>query len=312
MVPAGIIAGMAAPRIVTLLPGATDTVCALGLAGAVVGRSHSCDDERVSGAAVLTRAQLDTNLSSAEIDSAVKKLHRHALSVYEVDRRKLNDLKPDVIITQIQCDVCAVTEQQVRDALFQESGHRTEIVSMSASNLEGVLEDIGRIAEAIGAAEAGRELLERSSSRLERVRSQAGQSDQPSLFCMEWIDPLMSCGSWSPEIIELAGARPVLAVAGRHTPFVEWKDLAEADPDILVVVPCGYGLDKTLGEMRGLPGRAEWDGLRAVAEGRVFVMDGARLFNRPGPLLIDTAEALGAIISAKTGSGDGLWLRWAG
>jgi iron complex transport system substrate-binding protein len=218
------------------------------------------------------------------------------LSVYEVDAEALKTLAPDVILTQDQCVVCAVSLADVEQAVESWTECRAHVVSLSPHTLEDIYRDNQRIADALHAPEAGRELNARLRDRLAQIAADVAGRARPKLAFIEWIDPLMSCGHWMPELIALAGGESAFGEAGGPSPWISLGQLAEADPDAILVAPCGYGLAKTLAEMALLDRDPMWLQLRAVHDGRVFVSDGNAYFNRPGPRLVESAEIVAEIL----------------
>ncbi|HJZ90936.1 MAG TPA: cobalamin-binding protein [Gemmataceae bacterium] len=280
-------------RILSLLASATEIVAALGLEDRLVGRSHECDfPESVLRLPVCTRPKFDISGSSADIDRRVKDSLQTDSSVYAVDARLLGELRPDVIITQAQCEVCAVSFKDV-EAAVAGMVSRPQVVSLNPNALADVWEDVRAVAAACDVRDRGEDLARTLQSRIRAVsdRSRA-LPDRPTVACIEWIDPLMAAGNWVPELVELAGATNLFGAAGRHSPWMTWDDLVRRDPDVIVVMPCGFDLLRTKAELRALTARAEWRMLKAVQNGRTWAADGNAYFNRPGPRLIEALEML--------------------
>jgi iron complex transport system substrate-binding protein len=288
-------------RIVSLLPSSTEIVCALGLEAQLVGRSHECDHPpSVVELPVCSSPRLDPRASSREIDRNVKTLVSRGLSVYEVDADRLRALAPDVILTQEQCEVCAVTPRDLEEALATWLGSRPRVVSLEPATLGDVFADMLRVAGALGADEQGRRLVAELSLRISEIGEQTGdQSPRPRVACLEWIDPLMADGNWMPELVHLAGGTPTLGATGIHSPWTTLEALAEADPDVIVVLPCGFDLARTRSEIGPLAGSPDFRRLRAVSTGRVALADGHQYFNRPGPRLVESLEILAEILHAE-------------
>ena len=285
------------PRIISLIASATETVAALGLEGQLVGRSHECDWPpsvthlpRVSAPAFMTTG------SSRAIDLAVKERLAKALSIYEVDAAKLRELEPDVIITQTQCEVCAVTTGDVQRAVCDWTGRDVTIVALEPNRLGDVWDDIRRVAQACGVPERGEQLVASLRRRVLEIGVRAGPLERPTVANIEWIEPLMSAGNWLPELVEVAGGVSVFGEAGRHSPWLEWNDLVAKDPGVIVISPCGFGITRTMEEVGLLRAKREWDSLKAVRDGRVFVADGNAYFHRPGPRLVESLEILAEIL----------------
>ncbi len=286
------------PRIVTLLPSATEIVCALGFENQLVGRSHECDFPRsVVGLPALTEPKFNPEGTSAEIDERVKKIVGDALSVYRVDVAKLRELRPDVIVTQSQCEVCAVSERDVEAAVAEWLGARPKIVSLAPYSLDDIFTDMQRVADALDAHARGIELVERLRGRLTKIADQArGASERPSVATIEWIDPLMAGGNWMPTLVEMAGGVNLFGVAAQHSPWMKFDELAAKDPDVILISPCGFSMDRAALDLPALTNRAEWKELNAVRARRVFMADGKQYFNRPGPRIAESLEILAEII----------------
>jgi iron complex transport system substrate-binding protein len=285
-------------RIVSLLPSSTEIVCALGLGPRLVGRSHECDHPPfVRELPPCTEAKLDPAAPGAEIDRRVKQLVRDGLSIYRVDAERLRRLRPDVILTQEQCRVCAATPRDLEEALADWLGARPLVLSLAPATLGDVFGDVTRAAEALGVAERGRSLVAALSERVSAIGERTGDlSPRPRVACLEWIEPLMAAGHWMPELVRLAGGTALFGAAGEASPWLDFADLRAADPDVIVVLPCGFDLERTrreLGPLEARPGFAE---LRAVREGRMALGDGNAYFNRPGPRLVESLEILAEIL----------------
>lgn len=282
-------------RIVSLLPSATEIAVALGLEGNLVGRSHECDfPPSVAQLPVCTSTKLEKGLSSRAIEDRVKAIVENGLSVYDVDAALLRALRPDVILTQAQCAVCAVTPADLEEALAQWVGTPPRLVSLAPDDLADVLGDLARVAEAAGVPDRAAPAAERMRAGLAALAPPAGRA--PSLLAVEWIDPLMVAGNWVPELVTAAGGKPLLAARGVHSHWIEAGAVEAADPDVIALMPCGYQLAQTLPEAHTLLASPAWRDLRAVREGRVFAVDGHHLFNRPGPRLVESAAVLAAIL----------------
>jgi len=278
---------------VTLLASATEIVCALDRGERLVGRSHECDQPPwVKRLPAVTAPRIDTGADSATIDRSVRALVSQALSVYTVDVERLAALEPDLLVTQVQCEVCAVSLRDVEDAVRAGLPSRPAIVSMRPDTLADVWADMRAIASALGVPERGVQLVTRLRSRMRGIAERARGRERPRVACVEWIAPLMAAGNWTPELIELAGAEDVLGKAGRHAGAIAFEQLAAADPDAVFVTPCGFDLARTRAELGALTAHPGWAKLRAVREGRVFLGDGNALFNRPGPRVVETLECL--------------------
>ena len=292
----------ARPRVVSLLPSSTEIVCALGMRDALVGRSHECDfPAGVEALPALTAPKLDVAAPSRVIDARVKELVARGLSVYRVDAERLRALAPDVVITQTQCDVCAASLADVEAALADWLGAGPQLVALEPADLGSVWGSFVRVAQALGVPERGPELAAESASRMTELAERAGQllaagAPRPRVACLEWIDPPMAAGNWMPELVYLAGGEPVFGIPGQHSPWIELEQLADADPDALVVLPCGFDLARTRAELGPLLESPVFRGLRCVREGRAHLADGHQFFNRPGPRLVESLEILCEIL----------------
>jgi iron complex transport system substrate-binding protein len=286
------------PRVVSLIASATEIVCALGFEGDLVGRSHECDfPPSVRRLPALTEPKFDVEGASYAIDQRVKAIVREGLSVYRVDAERLRELEPDVIVTQAQCEVCAVSLRDVERAVCSWLGACPRLVALTPNALADVWEDIWRVADALDARDRGDELVARLRGRMDAIASRAGAlPTQPTVACVEWIDPLMAAGNWMPELVEMAGGANLFGEAGKHSPWMTWEQLVERDPDVIVVLPCGFDIDRSRRDLPALSGRPEWPRLRAVRGGRVFLADGNQFFNRPGPRLAESLEILAELL----------------
>lgn len=304
---------VSSPRIVSLIASATEIVCALGFEDSLVGRSHECDyPSSILSRPACSSARIDVHASSHEIDRQVRAAVQEALSVYRVDVDELDRLAPTHIITQTQCEVCAVSLKDVEQAVCRMVRTRPRIVSLEPMCLADVWTDIARVANSLDAADRGELLIRDLQTRLDEVRSIASrQPTRPSVLCLEWLDPLMSGGNWIPELVELAGGRPLLAAAGKHSPWIEWENVLEADPDVIAILPCGFDIPRIRQELPAVTRDPRWESLRAVQTGRVYITDGNQFFNRPGPRVVESAEILLEIlhgaITDRTHRGAG-WL----
>lgn len=287
-----------AERIASLLPSATEIVCALGLADRVVGVSHECDHPTaIVGRPVLTEPKLDPRGTSQEIDTAVRRLVRDGLSVYRIREEALRAARPDLIVTQEHCEVCAVSFAEVAQAVGALLDTPAAIVSLKPNRLDDVLADFARVAEAADAVTAGERLIADCRARLERIRERLRHArSRPRVACIEWLDPLMVAGNWVPELVELAGGVYEQVGAGEHSPSLGWDDLVAYAPDVVILMPCGFRLEQTRRELAQFTARPEWQSLPAVRNRRVYSVDGNAYLNRPGPRIVDSAELLAGLI----------------
>jgi iron complex transport system substrate-binding protein len=289
---------MANHRIISLIASATEIVCALGFEDQLVARSHECDyPPSVKLLPQVTSPKFNVEGTSAEIDQRVKSIVQEALSVYRVDAEMLEELKPTHIVTQSQCEVCAVSLRDVEQAVCELTSSQPVIVSLEPNALDDVWTDIARVGEALDATTRAHELVDGLTGRMDDIVQRTHWLDaNPSVAYIEWIDPMMAGGNWMPELIAMAGGLNLFGEAGKHSPWMTWDELVTKDPDIIFVAPCGFDIRRTLEEMSLLSGRTEWDSLKAVRDGRMFVADGNQYFNRPGPRLAESLEILAEVI----------------
>lgn len=285
-------------RIASLLPSSTEIVCALGCEDRLVGRSHECDfPESVKRLPVCTEPKISPDGTSYEIDQRVKAIVQEGLSVYRVRADLLRQSQPDVIITQSQCEVCAVTPRDVEEAVSQWVGSRPRIVSLEPNALSDVWADMRRVAEALEVPERGTELasglIQRMAAIAEKARS---LPERPTVACIEWIEPLMAAGNWMPELVEMAGGVNLFGEAGKHSPWMTWDQLVQWDPEVILVQPCGFDIKRSREEIPALMRKPEWSQLRAVRSRRVYLTDGNQYFNRPGPRLVESLEILAEVL----------------
>jgi iron complex transport system substrate-binding protein len=285
-------------RIVSLLPSATEIVAALGHGAALVGRSHECDfPAAVTALPACSRAKLEPGLSSRAIDARIRDIVARGLSVYEVDAELLRRLRPELIVTQTQCEVCAVGEAELTAAVGEWTGTRPAIVSTSAATLDGVWDDIRAVAAALGDGAAGERLVGSLQGRMRALEDRlADARTRPRVACLEWLEPLMAAGNWVPRLVEMAGGEDVLGHVDAASHWIDWPALVEADPEVIAVMPCGFDIARSRREMMALAARPDWPKLAAVRAGRVYLTDGNRYFNRPGPRLVESLEILAELL----------------
>ncbi len=283
-------------RIVSLLPSATEIVCALGGRAQVVGRSHECDyPPGIEQVPVLTSARIGPIARSKAIDTAIREVLKSALAVYDIDVEKLRESRPDVIVTQDLCDVCAVSLDDVRAAVARLAKRDVAIANLHPTRLADVWTDIQHVADAIGRPDAGREVVSDLAARVARIGARASAAaERPRVLSIEWIDPVMVGGMWMPELIALAGGEPLVTRPGEHAPTLTKEQLATLDPDVILVKPCGFDLERTLAELAVLRETLPWTSWGGIAERRVYVADGNAYFNRPGPRIVESLEILAA------------------
>jgi iron complex transport system substrate-binding protein len=283
--------------VVSLIASATEVVCALGARDLLVGRSHECDfPPDIARLPSLTQPKFPVSGTSYDIDARVKAILQEGLSVYRVDAEKLEALRPDVIVTQDHCEVCAVSLKDVEAALHTWSGRRVEIVSLKPDSLGDIWEDIAKVARALGRERQGECLVRQLKARMSSIARQSGTARaRPRAAMIEWIDPLMAGGNWMPELVQMAGGENLFGAKGQPSPWLDWDELVAADPDVVLVHPCGFDMARTLEEMPLLERCPGWRDLKAVQCGTIFVADGNQYFNRPGPRIVESLEILAEI-----------------
>jgi iron complex transport system substrate-binding protein len=295
-------------RLVSLLASATEIIAELGCLDQLVGRSHECDyPPQVLSLPVVSIVQIDIDTSSAEIDAQVKQRAQgkwthdeaalKALSIYAVDIERLQTLRPDVIFTQTQCEVCAVSERDVVQAIQYLTGLQPRVVSLTPYRLGDVWEDVVRVGKVLGRQERAEMLVKDYQQRLEHLSAMAATfGNRPRVALLEWLDPLMGAGNWAPELVAAAGGESVFGKIGQHSPWLSWNELQAADPDVLVLAPCGYTLERTMVDVPILQRHPAWQSLRAVQNKRVYAIDGNAYLHRSGPRLVESAELLGRVL----------------
>jgi len=281
-------------RIVSLLSSATEIVDALGAIDLLVGRSHECDyPPSVVDLPVCTKPLIDVEADSRAIDEQVKNSARNALSIYQVFDDVLERLQPTQILTQVQCDVCAVSLRDVEKSVASRLASAPRIVALNPVSLADIWDDFRRVGEAAGVD--AEPVIRGLKDRMQPVNPPA----RPTVACIEWIEPLMAAGNWTPELIDLAGGIDVFGTPGIHSPWITWEELLASDPDVIIVAPCGFDLARTCGEMHWLTERADFRLLKAVRGGRLFIADGNRYFNRPGPRVAETMHMIAQMLGTS-------------
>ncbi|WP_299485374.1 cobalamin-binding protein [Acaryochloris sp. IP29b_bin.137] len=282
-------------RIVSLIPSATEIVAALGLADHLVGRSHECDyPPQIKNLPICTAANLNADQPSHLIHKQVTALLQSALSIYRLELVQLERLKPTHILTQAQCEVCAVSLVEVEEALSQITDQNTQIISLQPQMLDHVWHDIERVAIVLGCD--SQPILNSLQARITDCQQRLKDLQHPpTVVCLEWTDPLMVAGNWVPELVTLAGGHPCLGTVGQHSSWLTWEQLIAANPDIIVCMPCGFDLAQTTQATVDLAQQSQWQQLQAVQNQQVYVVDGNQYFNRPGPRLVDSTELLAEI-----------------
>lgn len=285
-------------RVVSLLPSATEMVCAVGARENLVGVSHECDHPAgVENLPTLTRPRREMPRRSGDIDRAVREMVADALAVYQVDVDRLRQLAPNVVVTQDLCEVCAVSLSDVQRALAEIAGGEVTVVSLRATSLPEVWEDVRRVGAALGRTAAGEAAAASFESRCAAIAGRAAAAEtRPSVLTIEWLDPVMIGGTWMPELVELAGGQALVTTKGQHAPTLTLEELRALDPEVVLIKPCGFDLPRTRQAAELIGKNLPWDSWRAVSEGRVFAADGSAFFNRPGPRLVESLEILAACV----------------
>ena len=299
-------------KIVSLLPSATEIVAALGLADALVGRSHECDwPQGLEHLPVLTQPKMNPLADAATIDRDVRALVEDGVSVYKLDADKIRALAPDFVVTQSQCELCAVSLGEVEQALRDWVGPPSpELISLEPMRLSDVAADIAKVAKALGVEEAGAALNRQMEDGFAALKAQTDTLPRKKVFFMEWTAPLMGAGNWMPETIAAAGGEVVLGKDGVHSPTVTWDDIAAADPDVIVVGPCGFDIARARDEMAALVGVSDYQALRAVRDGQVYLVNGNHFFNRPGPRVLQSAQIIAEILHCENFAPDNHQSGW--
>jgi len=278
-------------RIVSLVPSATDTLFALGLGPDVIAVTHECDyPPAARELPKITRDVLPSGLSAGEIDAAVKERTLAGLSIYELDADLLRDLRPDLIVTQELCSVCAVSHDDVR-AVAEDIETHPRVLSLDPHTVGEVLSDVRTLAQATDRKDEAVELVRDASARIDKVRLAVRGARRPRVAALEWLDPPFAAGHWTPQLIEYAGGDDVLGFAGENSEERTWEEVAASQPDLVIVMPCGYDA-----EIAHREAEMHRDELAAVGAGEVVAVDAAAYFSRPGPRIIDGLELLAHIV----------------
>jgi iron complex transport system substrate-binding protein len=285
------------PRIASFLASATEIAVALGLQESVIAISHECDwPPDILDRPRLSRPRFDpAGMTSAEIDSALRAAMSQHGSVYVLDEELLLSLQPELLLTQAVCDVCAVPTAGVHDVVAR-TGLDCSVVSLDAHTLQDILDSIVQVGAAAGAAGQAADLVAELGARIERVRAGTEGAQRPRVLALEWLDPPFAPGHWVPEMIEVAGGRNLLGAAGAHSAEAAWDELARLDPDVLILMPCGYGLEATRRDADRAADRLRAVAPRAIADGRAFLVDGSAYFNRSGPRVATGIEILAGLL----------------
>ncbi len=281
-------------RVVSLLAGATEMVCALGAGEMLVGRSHECDNPSwVGRLPACSQPAFDISVSSAEIDAEVRRRLHAGEPLYYIDSELIRELQPDLIITQSHCDVCAVTPADLERSGCTIASRQ---LSLAASTLDGIFQSIQDVASALDLREQGEAVVDRERQRIETVRQRTANLRRPTVVMLEWTDPIFAMGNWGPELVEIANGEPLLGHAGEFSFALPVEKLRDADPEYLIIAPCGFNLQRAGREQAVLERLSWWRDLQAVRNGRVVFADGNLFFNRSGMTISQSAEIIAEIL----------------
>ena len=296
----------AAPRIVSFLPSATEMACALGLSDQLVGITHECDyPPSIQSKPVVVRAVLPiATMTQAEIDAAVAERMRDGRSLYQVDEKLLQELAPDLILTQDLCQVCAPSGNEVAKAL-ELLPSKPQILWLTPNSLDEIFANVRELGAATNRASEAAELIAQGRGRLEAIETVTRNlQHRPRVFCMEWLDPIYCGGHWMPEMVRIAGGVDSLSQAGTDSIRISWEKVLEWQPEVLIVTPCGFNLEQAIEQSRLLPTYPNWSSLPAVRQGQVYAVDANSFFARPGPRVVDGTELLAHLIHPALFSGN--------
>jgi iron complex transport system substrate-binding protein len=285
-------------RVVSLLASGTEIVCGLGAGDSLVGRSHECDNPPwVRRLPACSSAAFDISVSSGQIDAEVRRRLKAKEPLYKIDTDLISSLKPDLLITQAHCEVCAVTPGDVQRAGCVTAGH---VLALSAGSLWGIYEGIRNVAQAMDLVEAGEALVQRMTRRIGKVTAAVRDRRPPSVVMLEWTDPIFAMGNWGPELVEAANGRLLLGEKGKYSSAITWDQVRTADPEYMIIAPCGFNLERALEELPILERLPGWSNLRAVRADHVVFADGNKYFNRSGTTVVDTVEIIAEILHGDT------------
>ncbi len=291
-------------KICSFLPAATEIVFALGLGDDLYGVTHECDyPPEARQKAVVIEPTLDaSHLSQDEIDRQIQHSVAHGHQLYRIENHLLQKIRPDVIITQELCDVCSVSLRDVLKATSELSGD-CQVISLAPRGLHGVLDDILTIGKACDAEGEAARLVGQLEERIRRIEERSRGLKKQTVFCLEWYDPIFASGHWVPEMVEICGGVDELGVPGKDSRRILWEQVVSYDPDTIILMPCGFDVERALSDLPLLTRRAGWNGLGAVKNGRVYATNSSWYYSRPGPRLIDGLESMARIIHPETFGG---------
>lgn len=291
-------------RIVSLLSSATEILFAIGVGDRVVAVSHECDyPPAVVHRPRVTRSLIESGMASREIDNQVQERSVSGMPLYELDVEQIGQLHPQLIVTQSQCEVCAVSYDQVLNMVASDPRLAdTRVLALNPSNLSDVMADVYRVGQAAGAEHAAAQFITALQRRVTTIASRTATlapAERPRTVCIEWVEPLMLAANWTPELIELAGGQNGLTQGGHHSTYASWDRVVRYDPEVVLVAPCGFDLPRTLDESRMLEQLDGWRALTAVKSSRVFAVDGSAYLNRSGPRLVDSLEIVAHLLQPR-------------
>jgi iron complex transport system substrate-binding protein len=282
-------------RVISLLASGTEIVCALGAGDSLVGRSHECDNpEWVKSLPVCSAPAFDVSVSSGQIDAEVRRRLKSGEPLYHIDTDLIRKLKPDLLITQAHCEVCAVTPENVEQAGCDVLAK--QVLALTAGSLQGIFEGIAALADALALPQAGVDLTARMQKRMSAITQAVKHRPAPTVVMLEWTDPIFSMGNWAPELVEAANGCVLLGDKGQHSQAIAWERVREADPDYLIIAPCGFDLERTRRELLTLEALPGWSELGAVKSGHTALADGNKFFNRSGITVVETVEIIADIL----------------
>jgi iron complex transport system substrate-binding protein len=288
-------------RVISLLASGTEIVCALGAGDTLVGRSHECDNPGwVRKLPACTRPAFDVSMSSGEIDAEVRRRLKLHEPLYHVDAALIRELRPDLLITQSHCEVCAVTPDDVERVGCGILS--SQVLALSAGTVEGIFDGVMSIARSMDLLPAGENLVTKMRSGIRAVADAVRDKPTPTVVMLEWTDPIFSMGNWGPELVEAANGKVLLGEKGQFSCAIPWNDVRDADPDFLIIAPCGYDMDRTLRELPLLEALPGWRQLKSVKAGTVALADGNLYFNRSGTTIVETVEILAEILHGHGGA----------
>ena len=269
-------------RFISLIPSATEIICALGEEENLVGRSHECDyPKSIQNLPMCTKLKYDVSGSSLDIEKSVNSFLIDSSSIYHIKEDLIKDIRPDIIFTQSQCNVCAVSLEEVQAIFKGHKGIKPEIITLKPQTIEDIWKDINMVAESLGISKKGLRLNRTLKKNIDLLEStKENKKQKPTIACVEWIEPLMFAGNWVPEMVEIAGGNDIFGSAGIHSSWNTFENLLRSDPNKIIIMPCGYSIEKTKTEMIALKNTSNWTNLKAYKNNNIFIVDGNQYFNR--------------------------------